>query len=629
MPKSAKVTQKVVKKESLTTKEKKVSKSQLAKNQSEESLSSIERKRVKNVAKKKDVTLQHKKELEAILNHHSRFVAIEDSEALYRKERSEDGVDFQNNNETLVPETFKKNALRREKGGVHSSLPKHFAPLDIQDSKVIKNAEPIRTAHRHITLALACLTILIILGSYVSPKGSAESVVFYPTSCLGGWISPNMAEGPPEVDENNDREKFSEGNSAILPSGTNADIYCGGFVGEFKKNTKPTKILVTVSWAKGYDIESKKNIISNSFASSSHEILDSSASTTVSFTSIESSNATTTNIVATSTEEPAHSNNGSGVNLDVTTVSTSTDLQVSPTNDIIASSTQDTSSITPSTPTLLIPTGDITVPQVDSTQQTETQPNLQPEAPRQAPQSTTESPLTPLSLLKQVVTLFAFGGAIKVYADEVVTPVDTSQSVSPEPAPALDTIPLPVTSTPILDQAVDTVSKTDALISTGNDSIDSLLQKADELLSKKVELPDISTTTLIVATQTIQSSEFFDSSASTSFPSSALLNEEASSSALLFSSSSVLIPNDMVATTTLAVSASSTIISVSTNAEDESPNNFLELLYTFDGVTWGEGRLGLGGRWRAEISGASLPKDFQQQPFQAVSLKGFLILAPK
>jgi hypothetical protein len=140
-----------------------------------------------------------------------------------------------------------------------------------------------------------------------------------------------MAEGRPEIEENKDSEKFSEGNSAILPSATNADIYCGGFVGEFKKNTKPTKVLVTLSWSKGYDVENYKIIEASSFASSTQEILDTNASTTVIFSSIETpgvnQQATTTSSsieileTATTTDSETKENKTDGV---ITPDSTST-----------------------------------------------------------------------------------------------------------------------------------------------------------------------------------------------------------------------------------------------------------------------------------------------------------------
>jgi hypothetical protein len=185
--------------------------------------------------------------------------------------------------------------------------PPHFAPLE--ESPYVHHSFRERVTPKsrsHITFALASLTILIIMGNYVSPKSSADSAVFYPSSCLGGWINPQKVEGVPDVEGNADQEKFTQENSAVLPTGTNADIYCGGFSGEIKKNTKPTKILVALSWSKGKDIEVEKKIESESFASSSIEILDSSASSTVSFT-LTTSSSTGGSLNTSSTTESSSS----------------------------------------------------------------------------------------------------------------------------------------------------------------------------------------------------------------------------------------------------------------------------------------------------------------------------------
>lgn len=405
-----------------------------------------------------------------------------------------------------------------------------------------------------------------------------------------------MAEGRPEIEENKDSEKFSEGNSAILPSATNADIYCGGFVGEFKKNTKPTKVLVTLSWSKGYDVENYKIIEASSFASSTQEILDTNASTTVIFSSIETP----------------------GVNQQATTTSSSIEiLETATTTDSETKENKTDGVITPdSTSTLRIPDGalplnsgsttpekqmDGTTPSTSAQQEQspveENNKSIETTTPTQTtepslinvipelPQSPALPLSSPISFLNQLVRFLTFGNAMDVYAEESPLTEEVTPKEAPQPVAVPDTVQPSISSTPILDSVLETVSKTDALISNENTPNTTLLQKADELLSKKIELPDISSTTLFVATETIPTNELFDSNATTSFSLSVPFVDSISSSTFMIASSTDFSLSE-TGTTTLIMSASSTIVNVSANAEDESPNNFLEIMYTFDGITW-------------------------------------------
>ena len=159
---------------------------------------------------------------------------------------------------------------------------------------------------KRIILAVSSLVFFIVIGTYFAPKGAAESAMFYPTSCLGGWMNPGMAEGQPQTTGNDHLEQFNPDNSAVLAANTRADIYCGSFKGTFPEKTKPTKILLSLSWTTGLvSVSSHTKIITgSSFASSTTEILDSTSSDLVSFTAPASiSTATSTSPLVSASDE--------------------------------------------------------------------------------------------------------------------------------------------------------------------------------------------------------------------------------------------------------------------------------------------------------------------------------------
>lgn len=106
---------------------------------------------------------------------------------------------------------------------------------------------------KRILMAMSSMVLLLVLGSFISPKGKAESSVFYPETCLGGWINPQYAQGE-ETTSNGDAVQFNKNNSAVLPKNTNAEMYCGNFKGTFDTATKPTKIIVSLALTKGPDL---------------------------------------------------------------------------------------------------------------------------------------------------------------------------------------------------------------------------------------------------------------------------------------------------------------------------------------------------------------------------------------
>lgn len=121
---------------------------------------------------------------------------------------------------------------------------------------------------KHWLMGVSSVVLLLVLGSFISQYGRADSTVFHPETCLGGWINPRNAEGEPETTSNGDPSQFTESNSAILPKNTNADIYCGNFRGEVDQATTPTKILVSLALTPGKELLLETTIQGETFASS-------------------------------------------------------------------------------------------------------------------------------------------------------------------------------------------------------------------------------------------------------------------------------------------------------------------------------------------------------------------------
>ncbi len=182
-------------------------------------------------------------------------------------------------------------------------ISKKFPELDSSIDGVTKSLndlvfnyrEQVHTAlfKKHWMMAFSSIALLLVLGSFISPKGKADTNIFYPENCLGGWINPQHAQGEPETDSNGDETQFTKENSAVLPKNTEAQMYCGNFKGTFDTATKPTKIVVSLSLTKGPDLTSEEML----------ELGTTLASTSVSVLDIASSTASTTQLVASSTDQ--------------------------------------------------------------------------------------------------------------------------------------------------------------------------------------------------------------------------------------------------------------------------------------------------------------------------------------
>ena len=150
---------------------------------------------------------------------------------------------------------------------------------------------------KHVMMGISSIVLLLVLGSFISPKGKAESSVFYPENCLGGWVNPQYAEGEEQTTSNGDVSQFTKNNSAVLPKNTNAEMYCGNFKGKFNQATKPTKIIVSLALTKGDDLLLEDTLESGVVSSSSLEAITSSSTvstSTIDILILASSTATST-----------------------------------------------------------------------------------------------------------------------------------------------------------------------------------------------------------------------------------------------------------------------------------------------------------------------------------------------
>lgn len=181
---------------------------------------------------------------------------------------------------------------------VHISL-QNFVFKHIEESE--------REIHmKHLYLTVFSFFLLIFLGFYVSKKTQAETAMFYPSSCLGGWTNVENATGKPDADGG-----YTDGNSAILPSNTQTDLFCGGFNGDIPDNKDPKVLILRVAWStegKMVESEATTTVVGTNFASSSKEILE--ATTTPEF-QLATTTATSTGPTATSTENKANDTSSS------------------------------------------------------------------------------------------------------------------------------------------------------------------------------------------------------------------------------------------------------------------------------------------------------------------------------
>lgn len=380
---------------------------------------------------------------------------------------------------------------------------------------------------KHWLMAFSSIALLLVLGSFISQHGKADSSVFYPETCLGGWINPQHAQGEQQTTSNGDEVQFTKENSAVLPKNTNAEIYCGNFKGKFDTTTKPTKIIVALALTKGPElthedlIETGQKLATTSVTLPLPPSLPEIASST------------------TASDDPLFaSSSESGTAIDVRLSRESSDSEISTT--------------TIGTATAI--------------------PGSQNSADSSVLHGVIES------LKDTVRDIFNTNVDTKTQTDTIVIPPVTLPVVAPTeqvpsapiPEPAADTPLLPTSYIPsqhhFVNYFVGTVFA-EEVTTLGTTTETKVIQTASAVpLKENIEK----------ATSTSPESEAVFNGATSTLIASTTTSDIASTTII----SSTSISSDIVA----GMSVEKTI--ATTTDREQAQNNFLEVFYTFDGETW-------------------------------------------
>lgn len=102
--------------------------------------------------------------------------------------------------------------------------------------------------HPVLTSLGALAVILIIVLTADTFLGHANSVYWYPQSCLGGWTNSANAAGAPELSPPAPADDFTADNSAILENSL-SQIFCAEFSGEIPADSVPIAATLSISWS--------------------------------------------------------------------------------------------------------------------------------------------------------------------------------------------------------------------------------------------------------------------------------------------------------------------------------------------------------------------------------------------
>ena len=165
-----------------------------------------------------------------------------------------------------------------------SPLYRHVTSIDSHIDKVAHSLELVafskysppqaRAAKRAVSAFVIALLVIYTFSPFLL---KANTVLFYPTACLGGWVTPYHASGVPS-----EAKEYSAATSAVLPSNTHAELYCGSFTGEIPEGSTPKDTRLVIYWAAEHStpeetvpaIEETVEIVSDDFSSSTQAILD-------------------------------------------------------------------------------------------------------------------------------------------------------------------------------------------------------------------------------------------------------------------------------------------------------------------------------------------------------------------
>ncbi len=105
------------------------------------------------------------------------------------------------------------------------------------------------TNRRKFALISAVMCVAVFFAAL---PARADIITFYPTSCLGGWVNPEYAQGQFSVLDRGDGESFGDAaftrdNSAVL-EGSAAQIFCGSFNADVPEDATVSGFTLIFSW---------------------------------------------------------------------------------------------------------------------------------------------------------------------------------------------------------------------------------------------------------------------------------------------------------------------------------------------------------------------------------------------
>ena len=145
---------------------------------------------------------------------------------------------------------------------------------------------------------IAGLLVIIVVSSIYGTRllfTRADAIDFNPTSCLGTWQSPHLAQGQPQS-INNSLDTITPSNSAIWYGGEK-NIFCGNFIpSDFEPRGTITDVGLTLIWSVGIP-DITPTITETVFSENSSSTEPNSSSTTSTSTTLPTATSTTSSII--------------------------------------------------------------------------------------------------------------------------------------------------------------------------------------------------------------------------------------------------------------------------------------------------------------------------------------------
>lgn len=144
---------------------------------------------------------------------------------------------------------FKKRISKNspyEKNTVFDIHPRNSSGWN-QPKEMVSLRRHLYRRHPILTSVGALAMVLVVVLTADTFLGHANTVYWYPGSCLGGWTNPANAAGAPELSPLAVADEFTADNSAILDNSI-SQIFCGEFGGDIPEGSVPVAAVLNISW---------------------------------------------------------------------------------------------------------------------------------------------------------------------------------------------------------------------------------------------------------------------------------------------------------------------------------------------------------------------------------------------